>query len=63
MMTIAGIETMFGKLDHEFSEFKTYIKGAVGHTEIHVAEKEMFRKLQHLGRTTLECRRQSFDDG
>ena len=24
MMTIAEIETMFGKLDNEFSEFKTY---------------------------------------
>jgi hypothetical protein len=55
MMTIAAIETMFGKLDHEFSEFKAYIKDAVGHTEIHVAEKEMFRKLQHFGRTAREC--------
>jgi hypothetical protein len=55
MMTIAEIETMFGKLDNEFSQFKTYIKGAVGHQEIHVVEKEMFRKLQHLGRTALEC--------
>lgn len=45
-MTIAEIETMFGKLDNEFSEFKTYIKGAVGRQEIHVAEKEMFRQLR-----------------
>jgi hypothetical protein len=55
MMTISEIEAMFGKFEGEFSELKAYIKGAVGRQEIHVFEKDVFRKLQHLGRTALEC--------
>jgi hypothetical protein len=55
MNAIHETEALFGKLDREFTGLKTYITDAVGHQEIHVVEKEMFRKLQQLGRLALEC--------
>ena len=54
MMTIAERETVLGKLDTEFAQIKTFVKGAVGHQEIHHVEKELFRQLQLLGRHLLE---------
>lgn len=55
MVALSEVETKFAQLDNEFSKFKSYIRDAVGHHEIHAVEKEMFRKLQGLGRTALEC--------
>ncbi len=47
--TIYEKEDTFSKLDENFASLKEYVKTAAGHTEIHVTEKEIFKRLQEIG--------------
>ena len=54
MLAIYERDILFSKLDAEFSAIKRYLLNSVGETEIHRVEKELFARLQELGRMLLE---------
>ena len=47
--TIYEKEDTLSKLDENFASLKEYVKIAAGHTEIHMTEKEIFKRLQEIG--------------
>lgn len=47
--TIYEKEDTLSKLEENFASLKEYVKTAAGHTEIHVTEKEIFKRLQEIG--------------
>jgi hypothetical protein len=53
--TIYEKEDCLVKLDEAFSSLKEYALSAAGHTQIHVAEKEIFRRLIALGLLLLKA--------
>ena len=55
MDTIYQKEALFDQLDETFEALKSYLYDAVGHEELHEVELGLFRRLQLLGRTFLEC--------
>lgn len=55
MSTIYEKEAMLNQLDGAFADIKSYILAAVGHDELHEVEQTLFRQLQLLGRSMLEC--------
>lgn len=55
MMTVYDKEAMLGKLKDEFSALTAYVESAVGREQLGEVERELFRKVQHLGRSLLEA--------
>jgi hypothetical protein len=55
MATIYEKEVVFDKLDETFECLKRYIYDAVDHEELHEVEQQIFRKVQEIGRQSLEC--------
>lgn len=53
MLAIYERDILLGKLDAEFSAIKHYLMDAVEETEIHQVEKELFARLQEIGRMLL----------
>ena len=55
MATIYEKEVMFDKLDETLERLKRYIYDAADHEELHEVEQQIFRKVQAIGRQSLEC--------
>ena len=55
MATIYEKEVVFDKLNKTFEHLKRYIYDAVDHEELHEVEQQIFRKVQEIGRQSLEC--------
>ena len=55
MATIYEKEAVFDKLNKTFECLKGYIYDAVDHEELHEVEQQIFRKVQEIGRQSLEC--------
>ena len=54
-MTISEEEPLFESLDETYAEIKAYIVGAVCREEFHEVERNVFRRLQSLGRGFLRA--------
>ena len=55
MRTIYEKEALFESLDETFAEIKAYVVGAIGQEELHEVERNLFRRMQRLGRGFLEA--------